>query len=110
MNIYMVCSLLFVVVAAIGAFIKPNRICGVRTKWSLYNENTWKKTQRTSAVITAVAGCFIAFVTYKTSEPMSSIVFIAGFLAVAIICTAASYYFYKKELKNEEPSMDGERD
>lgn len=37
-------------------FIKKNSVIGIRTKWSLKNELTWKYSQRYSAVVFLIAG------------------------------------------------------
>ena len=101
-TIYPIASLVIVAVSIIGIFVKRNHILGVRTSWSFYNDVTWKKTQRTSGIITAVAGCIIAYLTYRTDHPTNTIIFAAGFLTVGIACSALSYYYYRKEVEKEK--------
>ena len=58
----LVFALLGIIIVVIGNFMPKTRIngvFGVRVKWSVYNDNTWKKTNRFGAFAAIAAGLLI---------------------------------------------------
>lgn len=79
--------------------LKRNSFIGIRTKWSLYSENTWYKTHRLGSRIFIIWGFLLIFIPWL--EPtLGIIVFIGGLVMTLFGSLGASYYFYKQEKKH----------
>lgn len=50
------CGIIFVVVGNYMTKAKRNTVVGFRTAWSMYNDNTWRKSNRFGAISIVVAG------------------------------------------------------
>ncbi|WP_420488190.1 SdpI family protein [Gottfriedia acidiceleris] len=79
--------------------VRSNYFIGVRTPWTLSNENVWKKTHRVSGRLFMIVGlCFLLLyfipVSNKGIIVIPLIIFLVGFT------TIYSYIAFKKEMKN----------
>lgn len=75
--------------------IKPNWLIGIRTPWTLDNEEVWRKTHRLGAKVFIILGfilCIIPFISEQYIFPIMLISIIAGTLVPIIY----SYYLYRK--------------
>jgi len=99
-------------IAMIGAFyvvlgnylqsVKPNYFIGIRTPWTLENEETWRKTHRLSAKLWLIGGLvtiIIAFIAKNNS--LLAITFGTVTAIISIVPIIFSYVEFRKIHKNE---------
>ncbi len=100
-------------IALIGAFyvvlgnylqsVKPNYFIGIRTPWTLENEETWKKVHRLGGKLWLVGGLitiFIAFIAKNNS--LLAITFGTVTAIISIVPILYSYIEFRKIHKNED--------
>ena len=76
---------------------KQNRMVGIRTKWTLENEEVWYKTHRLGGVMIMIYG-IISLVLSLTvlNDVIALYTALGGFIAIAIALIIYSYVIYKK--------------
>lgn len=77
--------------------IKPNYFAGFRTKWTLNNEENWKKTHLLAGKLWFIGGLLLTVVCLCSSQNAVVIIFLAISLAITIIPGIYSYRLYKKQ-------------
>ncbi len=77
--------------------IKPNYFAGFRTKWTLNNEENWKKTHLLAGKLWFTGGLLLAIVCLFSSEKGAIIIFLLVTLVTTIIPGIYSYRLYKKQ-------------
>lgn len=89
-------GLLFIFMGNIMPKIKRNYLFGIRTKWSLYSDLTWKHTHKTGGITSILAGFTLIVISLFAHEEPA----IWGAVSIMIIfCLAIlleSYLIYKK--------------
>ncbi len=94
--------LLGIFFACLGNFmysVKPNYFVGIRTPWTLENDEVWRKTHQLGGKLWFAGGLFIAIGTLLLSGTASFIYFITIVGIITIIPVGYSFYIFKK-LKN----------
>ena len=98
--------LLGILMIVLGNFITKTRInsvIGVRTDWSMYNDNTWRKSNRVGAWCIMAAGVLTIATCALMENSFFAIMMAVGYLVIAaIIAVAYSYKAYLKELESEK--------
>ncbi|GAB5465428.1 MAG: hypothetical protein Kapaf2KO_08640 [Candidatus Kapaibacteriales bacterium] len=91
---------------AIGNYmntVKPNYFIGVRTPWTLENEENWRKTHRFSAKVWSIGGLLMAaFGFFFAGSSISTVVIIGISIIICVIPFVYSYQLYKKQGKANE--------
>jgi uncharacterized membrane protein len=92
-----VIMLFFVVIGNLMYNLKPNYFVGVRTPWTLRNEDVWRKTHHFAGPWCFVTG-LIGFVicVFAPQEILHYVLLIVA-LSIAIVSTGYSFIVYKKE-------------
>ena len=94
--------MVFIVLGNFMPKTRSNSTIGVRTKWSMYNDNTWRKSNRFGAVALMVAGVLTivtaVFVKSSVGEVLAAVVYI---ILAAVITTVYSHRVYVQELAAE---------
>jgi len=93
-------GLLMIILSNYMGVIKYNRYLGVRTPWTLKNEEVWKKTHRISGYTGVVGGiiiCIFSVLSYFLNNNLLVIIgVLVGVFFIAIIPMIYSYIIYKK--------------
>ena len=87
------------VISIIGVympFIKPNYFIGVRSPWTLENDEVWKATHKLTGHIWVVSGIILAFIAFGIESQYFFWVFIGLILVIAIIPILYSYLKFKE--------------
>ena len=92
-------GILFIILGNYMGKIKPNWFMGIRTPWTLSNEEVWNKTHRLGGKLFILVGIFMIFGTILPPS-VFWFLFIMGVITVSIIPMAYSFIIYKK-LKNK---------
>lgn len=76
--------------------IKPNYFAGVRTPWTLENEDNWRSTHRLAGKLWFIGGITITFLTLLLPAKIATVVFISGAVSLSLIPVVYSYVYFKK--------------
>lgn len=91
-------SLLFIFMGNAMGRVKHNYFIGIRTPWTLANEEVWKKTHRLAAPIWVVGGILNLILFLAGAGAYGFIVII---IIISIIPTIYSYIVYRKIMINK---------
>ncbi len=102
------CILLGVVMIAVGNFMTKTRMngaVGVRISWSMYNDNTWRKSNRFGAYAVITAGVLTIIMAVLMKNSIAATGASLGVLILATIATcvyAHKVYVQEKESENRK--------
>ena len=78
---------------------KRNAVVGVRTVWSMHNDNTWRKSNRFGAICIIITGLLTIITTVFTSGMTGTIFMLIYLLLATIVTVVYSKKIYDKEIK-----------
>ena len=91
---------LFAILGNYFQTIRPNYFIGIRTPWTLENEQTWKKTHRLGGRLWMAGGVLIVFISFIISSNNALAITFAIILSVMVIVPVVySYIEFQKEKK-----------
>ena len=79
------CGILFIVLGNFMTKAKKNVVAGLRTTWSMYNDNTWRKSNRIGAICLIIAGVLTVVATVFANGMVSTILLLVYVLLAAIV-------------------------
>jgi uncharacterized membrane protein len=91
-------GLLFIVLGSQMPKIKSNWFIGIRTPWTLSNEEVWKKTHEVGGKFFIIGGLLI-IIAGLLENKFSLYIFIAAIIIAAIVPMVYSYVWYRKTEK-----------
>jgi uncharacterized membrane protein len=77
--------------------IKPNNFAGYRTRWTLNNEENWRKTHLLAGKLWFAGGLLVAVASFFTSGNTPIIAFISTTIIITLIPGIYSYLLHKKQ-------------
>ena len=95
------CGILFIVLGNFMTKAKKNVVAGLRTTWSMYNDNTWRKSNRIGAICLIIAGVLTVVATVFANGMVSTILLLVYVLLAAIVAVWYSKKVYDQEKKKE---------
>lgn len=93
-------GLLFMLFGNYMKTIKANYFIGIRTPWTLENENVWKSTHKLSGKLWFIGGLLIVISSLTTGEKFNGIFFITVTILITLIPFIYSYLEFKRITKN----------
>lgn len=90
-------GILFLVMGNYLPQCKPNFFVGIRTPWTLSNEEVWRKTHRFSGKVFVVLGLIMMISIFVPASWRTSII-LTVVLGGVVITMLYSYFVYKKEM------------
>lgn len=94
-----VSGILFIVLGNYMTKAKTNSTVGVRTSWSKYNDNTWRKSNRVGAIAIIIAGLLTIITTVFVDATWCTPLMLTYLVAAAIVAVVYSKIAYKKEIE-----------
>jgi uncharacterized membrane protein len=91
-----VIGLLFAFIGNIMNSIKPNYFAGVRTPWTLEDDDTWRATHRLAGKLWFVGGIVLTILVLLLPATAGMIVFMSIVAVLVLIPVIYSYIYYKK--------------
>lgn len=88
-------SLLFIIIGNYMGKFKHNYFVGIKTPWTLANEEVWVKTHRFGAPLWVAVG-FLGMVLSFFQQPWASYLTFGGILVIATVPVIYSYLLYRK--------------
>ena len=90
-------GLLLILLGSVMPKMRRNSMVGLRTPWSTSNDTVWQKSQQFAGVSASAAGLLLCLL----GAVLNGIIVVIALLAVLFlwgaVCTAASWYYYKRE-------------
>lgn len=104
--VFALLGVMFIVIGNIMPKTRKNSIIGVRTKWSMYNDTTWHKSNHFGGIVFIVAGIAIVFLAMFCDL----LLLISGIMAIVLISTIIviikSHSVWKKEQNSQSKTID----
>ena len=97
---FILVGLLFIVLGNIMPKTRRNGLIGFRVSWSMYNDETWRRTHRFGGIVMVAAGVLIVIAAALVSPPLAATVALLVLLAAALAVTlvyARKVYVEEKE-------------
>lgn len=94
--IFPLIGLLFTFLGNLMNSVKPNYFVGIRTPWTLENEDTWRKTHQLASKLWMVGGIIITAATLLATANIASFIFIGVVMVITFIPVIYSYIYFKK--------------
>jgi len=91
-------SLLFILIGNVMGRFKHNYFVGIKTPWTLANEEVWRKTHRMAAPLWVLGGV-VNIVLALTGMDFNGIGFIVIIIVISIVPIGYSYISYRKIVK-----------
>jgi uncharacterized membrane protein len=87
---------LFVFIGNLIYNIKPNYFAGIRTPWTLENENNWRATHHLAGKVFVAGGIIITIARLALPLAIGMYIFFIGLAIIVIVPIAYSYIYFKK--------------
>jgi uncharacterized membrane protein len=94
-----VIGIFFCLLGNVMANVKPNYFVGIRTPWTLENEENWRLTHRLGGKLWFWGGLISAILTFLLPHTIGFIIFISIIVIITIIPVGYSFILYKKQKK-----------
>lgn len=94
--IFILIGLLFAILGNYFKTIKPNYFIGIRTPWTLENENVWKKTHLLGGKLWFAGGLLIILFSLLLPENLSLYLFLGVTIIISAVPIVYSYLEFKK--------------
>lgn len=95
------CGMMFVVLGNFMTKAKKNAVVGVRTVWSMYNDNTWRKSNHIGAICIICAGLLTIITTVLANGITSTILMLVYIILASVIAVIYSKKEFDIERKKE---------
>lgn len=92
--VLIILGLLLIAMGNIMPKAKNNSVFGLRTKWSLKNEQTWFKSQRIGAICLITAGIIMIIINIIAAGMIGTIVSFTVIIIATVVSVLASYKYY----------------
>lgn len=74
--------------------IKPNYLIGIRTPWTLQDENNWQLTHRFGGKLYLIGGLFLFLLSLAVNNDTLNAIFLGLLLLIVIIPAFFSFYLF----------------
>jgi len=101
-----VVSVLFIILGNVMGRVRQTWFIGIRTPWSLANEEAWRLTHRASGPVWVVGG-IIGLVGALIGGVVAFVAMMVGAIGAGVFSVVYSYFAYKKSLATGSSSLSG---
>jgi len=88
-------SLLVLVIGNVMGLVRQNWFVGIRTPWTLADDEVWRQTHRVSAWVWSSAGLF-GLAAMLLPAPYNFIAMLAGIMGAAVFSVIYSYVLFRR--------------
>lgn len=100
-------GIIFIVLGNYMTKTRINSIVGFRVSWSMYNDNTWRKSNRFGAYAIMVAGVVTIIITVILNNSFGAAMSAVGAVILAAVATLVyTHKVYVQEIKSEKGGRD----
>ncbi len=97
--LYPLIGLMFVFLGNMMTSVKPNYFVGVRTPWTLEDQDSWGATHRLGGKLWFGGGLIITIAMFFIQGKTATYIFVAGMIVLALVPVVYSYIYFKKKTK-----------
>lgn len=94
-------GVMFIVIGNFMSQIRQNYFFGIRTPWTLANENVWKKTHRVGGYGFIAIGAAFILSAFLKSPMLKFIIIVGGTIGFTLYIFVYSYFVFKKETEGK---------
>lgn len=94
-------GIMFIVIGNFMSQIRQNYFFGIRTPWTLANENVWKKTHRVGGYGFIAIGAAFILSAFLKSSMLKFIIVVGGTIGFTLYICVYSYFAFKKETEEK---------
>lgn len=98
--IFIILGILYLVLGNYFKTIKPNYFIGIKTPWTLNDEDNWRETHRLGGKLWFIGGLIIVVLSLFGSEIWMERLFIIITLVITVIPVTYSYLLFKRSAKS----------
>lgn len=95
-------GILFVFMGNYFKVIKPNYFIGIKTPWTLENEDVWKLTHLLAGKMWVIGGIVIVICSLIVPEDLNFYIFMSITAVISFVPLVYSYLIYQKTKKNNQ--------
>lgn len=95
-------GILFVFMGNYFKVIKPNYFIGIKTPWTLENEDVWKLTHLLAGKMWVIGGIVIVICSLIVPEDLNFYIFMSITAVISFVPIVYSYLIYQKTKKNNQ--------
>lgn len=95
-------GVMFIVIGNFMSQIRQNYFFGIRTPWTLANENVWKKTHRVGGYGFIAIGAAFILSAFLKSPMLKFIIIVGGTIGFTLYIFVYSYFVFKKETEGKQ--------
>jgi len=95
-GIILLLGILFIILGNFFKTMKPNYFIGIRTPWTLENEDIWKNTHLLAGKLWFIGGILIVSASLLLTEELNTYFFISTTILICLIPILSSYIQYQK--------------
>ncbi|MZQ75057.1 MAG: DUF1648 domain-containing protein [Peptoclostridium sp.] len=95
-------GVMFIVIGNFMSQIRQNYFFGIRTPWTLANENVWKKTHRVGGYGFIAIGAAFILSAFLKSSMLKFIIIVGGTIGFTLYIFIYSYFVFKKETESKQ--------
>jgi len=103
---FLLLGLIFIVLGNIMPKTRRNGFIGFRVSWSMYNDETWRRTHRFSGYVMVVTGVLMVLAAALISPPLAVTAVLLALSAAALLVTLA----YARKVYTEEKERSENRE
>ncbi|KPU43148.1 immunity protein SdpI [Oxobacter pfennigii] len=93
-------SLLFILLGNVMGKVKHNYFVGIRTPWTLSNEEVWRKTHRLAGPLWVAGGILCLILSFLNSR-ITSMLFFLVIVIIAAVPTVYSYILFRNDMNGK---------
>lgn len=97
-------GIFMIVIGNIMPKTKRNSVIGLRTRWSMSNDEIWSKSNRFGGYTMVVVGVLVVIVAFVFYKPWSSMIMLLLLIIATIVMIAYSKHVYDKFVSIKERS------
>ncbi|WP_417443810.1 SdpI family protein [Joostella sp.] len=98
----MLIGVLYIIFGNYFKTIKANYFIGIRTPWTLENDNVWKKTHKLGGILWFIGGIIVVLSSLISDKPTNFRIFLGVTILITVIPIIYSYVVFNKEKQIEQ--------
>ncbi len=95
--ILLLCGVLFIIFGNYFKTLKANYFIGIRTPWTLENENVWKETHKLGGKIWFICGLLVILSSLIFNEQTNFVIFMSIIAIMVLVPVIYSYLLFRKQ-------------
>ena len=100
--VFLIMGGLLVILGNVMPKVRRNNMIGLRTRWSKSSDDVWQKSQRFGGIASVICGILLLLSALFLTGKAATVTLIVLVVVWIVLCTGASYIYYKKSASTED--------